>query len=129
MQLHHVQLSMHPGEEEAARSFYQQGLGLEEVPEPPVLAARGGCWFRSPAQSGDHIEIHLGVEEGFKASAKAHPAFLLNSRVELDAMAERIQRLKMEVSWKEEFTFDGYSRFHAKDPFGNRLEFLALTEQ
>ncbi|GAA1411080.1 glyoxalase [Glutamicibacter uratoxydans] len=129
MQLHHVQLSMHRGEEDAARNFYQEGLGLEEVPKPPALAPRGGCWFRSPAGSGDRVEIHLGVEDGFTASAKAHPAFVLNSRAELDAMAERIQRLNMEVSWKEEFTFEGYSRFHAKDPFGNRLEFLAVAER
>jgi catechol 2,3-dioxygenase-like lactoylglutathione lyase family enzyme len=41
----HVQLAMPRGREEDARAFYAGLLGLTEQPKPPVLAARGGCWF------------------------------------------------------------------------------------
>ncbi len=66
--IHHVQLACPPGSEAALRAFYHGVLGLEEIPKPPALAARGGCWFR-----GHGIELHLGVEEGFRPARKAHP--------------------------------------------------------
>ena len=55
--IHHVQLACPPGSEDTLRGFYGRVLGLQEVAKPPVLAARGGCWFR-----GHGIELHLGVE-------------------------------------------------------------------
>ena len=66
---HHVQLAMPPGREDDAEAFYAGVLGFDVVPKPEHLAARGGRWFRSGV-----TELHLGVEEGFAPSAKAHPA-------------------------------------------------------
>ena len=45
--IEHVQLAMPPGEEDRARAFYVEVLGLTEIPKPPDLAVRGGCWFVS----------------------------------------------------------------------------------
>lgn len=42
----HVQLAAPPGSEERLRAYYVGVLGMTEVPKPPVLAARGGCWFQ-----------------------------------------------------------------------------------
>lgn len=39
----HVQLAMPVGEEEVARRFYRDLLGMAEVPKPRELAKRGGC--------------------------------------------------------------------------------------
>jgi catechol 2,3-dioxygenase-like lactoylglutathione lyase family enzyme len=50
--LHHVQLLIPPGGEGEARAFYSGVLGMAEIVKPPVLAARGGCWFRSPCGGG-----------------------------------------------------------------------------
>ena len=44
MGLHHVQIAAPPGSEDLLRRFYG-ALGFVEIPEPAVLAARGGCWF------------------------------------------------------------------------------------
>ncbi len=44
-------------------------LGIPEVPKPPELAKRGGCWFERGA-----LKVHLGVERDFRAARKAHPA-------------------------------------------------------
>lgn len=41
--LDHVQLAMPKGQEDIARHFYGNVLGLSEVPKPEPLAARGGC--------------------------------------------------------------------------------------
>jgi len=58
------------GEEEIARRFYVGLLGMTEIPKPPELANRGGCWFASAS-----VQVHLGVEAEFRPAKKAHPAF------------------------------------------------------
>lgn len=127
MKLHHVQIAIPRGEEEAARRFYGQALDLQEVPKPPSLAGRGGCWFR--AFDGDAVvaEIHLGVEDPFVPARKAHPGLLCDSLEELEATAERIEQGGYELSWAERETFEGYIRFHARDGFGNRIEIMTLA--
>jgi catechol 2,3-dioxygenase-like lactoylglutathione lyase family enzyme len=112
--LHHLQLAMPPGGEEDARRFYGEVLGLEEVAKPPDLAKRGGCWFRGPG-----LEIHLGVEQGFRAARKAHPAFLVE---DLDALHRAFEELGVET--RDDMPLQGFRRVYASDPFGNRLEFL-----
>ena len=112
--LHHVQLAMPPGGEEDARRFYQGLLGLTEVEKPPVLRARGGAWFR-----GRSLEVHLGVEQEFRAARKAHPGLVTNN---LEELAGSLTNGGVEVLWDGDFP--GFRRFYAHDPFGNRLEFL-----
>lgn len=125
MFLHHVQLSMGVGEEELARDFYVSGLGLTEIPKPPTLQRRGGCWFR--ALRGEQViaEVHLGVDPDFIPSRKAHSAFIVENVAEMELLAQRIQSAGYELSWIERHTFEGYERFHCRDPFGNRIEILA----
>ncbi|GGU88984.1 glyoxalase [Streptomyces litmocidini] len=112
--LHHVQLSLPPGEEEACRRFYVDVLGMTEIRKPPVLAARGGLWVRS-----DALEIHLGVEEDFRPARKGHPGILV---ADLDGLAERLTARGVEVTWDD--NFPGHRRFYVADCHENRLEFL-----
>jgi len=112
--IHHVQLAIPAGGEDAARRFYGDALGMTEHEKPPVLAARGGCWFR-----GDGWEVHLGIEGDFRPARKAHPGVLVDG---LDALATRLGEHGVTVRWDDEFP--GHRRFYADDPHGNRLEFL-----
>ena len=112
--LHHVQLALPAGGEPGCRQFWGSLLGLTELEKPPVLAARGGCWFR-----GGGLEVHLGVEEPFAPARKAHPGILVDG---LRALADRLAGAGVEVTWDDEFP--GHDRFYASDPFGNRLEFM-----
>jgi len=122
MRLHHVQVACPPGGEDAVRCFYADGLGLREVEKPEALRARGGAWFRSFGDDGAvTAELHVGVEEPFVPARKAHPAFLVD---DLDATADRLREAGFEVDERERETFDGYLRFHAFDPHGNRVEVL-----
>ena len=114
VQVHHVQLAMPAGAEDEARGFYAGALGLTEVPKPPTLAARGGCWFRAGG-----VELHLGVEEDFRSARKAHPGLLVD---DLDELADRLGAAGVDVDWDD--GFPGHRRFYAHDPFGNRLELL-----
>ncbi|SOD63470.1 hypothetical protein SAMN06297387_11117 [Streptomyces zhaozhouensis] len=111
---HHVQLAVPAGSEPELRAFYGGVLGMTELPKPPALAARGGCWFRAGA-----FELHLGVEEGFRPAAKAHPGVLVS---DLDALAARLGAAG--VALRRDEALPGYRRFHTHDPVGNRLEFL-----
>ena len=112
--IHHVQLACPPGSEETLRDFYGRVLGFQELAKPPALAARGGCWFR-----GHGIELHLGVEEDFRAARKAHPGLLVR---DLDAWADRLRGARAPVLFDDDFP--GMRRFYTEDPHGNRLEFL-----
>ena len=125
MRLHHVQVSIPQDGEDSARRFYGAALGMTEVPKPPSLAGRGGCWFR--AFDGDAVvaEIHLGIDSPFVPAKKAHPALMLDSVQELENLGARLEDNGFEVSWADRHTFEGYERFHAKDPFGNRVEVLS----
>jgi catechol 2,3-dioxygenase-like lactoylglutathione lyase family enzyme len=110
----HVQLAMPRGREDAARSFYAELLGMTELPKPPVLAARGGCWFASGA-----AVLHLGVEEPFVPARKAHPALLVDDLDGLEAALTETGHACV----RSDGEIPGVRRFHTHDPFGNRVEF------
>lgn len=127
--IHHVQLLGPPGLEPAMRGFYAGVLGLEEIPKPPVLAARGGCWFRGtglaagPRACPATIELHISPDPDFMPARKAHPGLLWP---DLDGLAARLEDAGHPVRWDEDFP--GMRRFYTDDPYGNRLEFLTPVE-
>ncbi|MDT8912904.1 VOC family protein [Amycolatopsis sp. PS_44_ISF1] len=118
--LHHVQVACPPGSEDRVRAFYSGVLGWTELPKPPLLAARGGCWFRVPGAGGPAAELHVGVEPDFRPARKAHPAFV----ADVDALAAALERAGSPVHWADPAEIPGRRRFHTFDAVGNRLEFL-----
>jgi catechol 2,3-dioxygenase-like lactoylglutathione lyase family enzyme len=108
----HVQVAAPRGCEAEARAFYGGLLGLEELPKPVALAARGGCWFRAGVQ-----ELHVGVDDPFVPARKAHPGFVVT---DLDELAERLRAAGLAVT--DDDSIPGARRVHVADPFGNRLE-------
>ncbi|MGV9426758.1 VOC family protein [Streptomyces sp. NPDC003656] len=114
----HVQLAAPVGSEDALRAFYTGALGMTEIPKPPVLAARGGCWF----QAGQ-VRLHLGVEDDFRPARKAHPGLRVR---DIEAYAARLTAHGTTVTWDD--NLPGHRRCYAEDPVGNRLEFLEPTE-
>jgi catechol 2,3-dioxygenase-like lactoylglutathione lyase family enzyme len=126
VRLHHVQVACPEGGEDGARRFYADGLGLTEVAKPPVLAGRGGVWFRAYDAAGSiTAELHVGVEEPFAPARKAHPALLIESVAELEATGRRLEESGCHVDWSQRHSFPGFERLHAFDPHGNRVELLA----
>ena len=108
----HVQVAAPGGCEQAARAFYGGLLGLDELPKPELLAARGGCWFRAGAQ-----ELHVGVEDPFTPARKAHPSFLV---ADLAALGKGLRAAGFDVVPDE--AIPGVERAYVDDPFGNRIE-------
>jgi catechol 2,3-dioxygenase-like lactoylglutathione lyase family enzyme len=113
--VHHIQVAMPPGGEEAAEDFYGRLLGLTSVAKPPHLQSRGGRWFACGA-----IEVHLGVEDAFSPARKAHPAFLVEDASDLRAL---LTRSGYEIV--DDTQIEGFDRFYTADPFGNRIEFVS----
>jgi catechol 2,3-dioxygenase-like lactoylglutathione lyase family enzyme len=114
VRLDHVQLAMPEGRERDAVAFYAGVLGLEEVRKPPVLAARGGCWFQS-----QEVVVHLGVDPVFTPATKAHPAFVVD---DLDALAATLAAAG--VALTSDDSLEGVRRGYVSDPFGNRIELI-----
>jgi catechol 2,3-dioxygenase-like lactoylglutathione lyase family enzyme len=112
--LHHVQLAIPRGGEVLARRFYGGLLGLTELPKPAQLAARGGCWFALGA-----LQLHLGVEDDFRAARKAHPALEVRG---LEHLRARLERARVETF--DDASLVGHDRFYVADPFGNRIELI-----
>jgi len=112
----HVQLAAPEGCEPQARAFFGGLLGWPELPKPAALAGRGGAWF----QCGKH-QVHIGVQQPFAPAAKAHPAFQVRR---LAALREHLRRNGVRIVDDEARSEEGYARFFAQDPFGNRLEFI-----
>lgn len=120
IELDHVQLAAPAGCEAAARRFYGELLGLAEREKPASLAARGGAWFAL----ADGRQLHIGVDPEFAPARKAHPA-LRTAPAELNALAERLAAGGVTVHW--DAAIAGVSRFFADDPWGNRIEILAVA--
>ncbi len=115
LRIHHAQITIPPGQEERAREFYCEVLGLAEVDKPASLAGRGGFWLQVGEQ-----QVHVGTEAGVARSAtKAHLAYQVN---DLDAWRGRLHTLGVEVL--EGVPIPGYDRFEFRDPFDNRVEFI-----
>ncbi len=116
VRIDHIQIAAPVGCEEAAREFYGSILGMNEIEKPPLLRARGGCWF----QCGDR-QVHIGVERDFRPAKKAHPAFAVTG---FDELREKLA--SHGVTAVEDESLPGTRRFYAEDPWGNRLEFIEM---
>jgi catechol 2,3-dioxygenase-like lactoylglutathione lyase family enzyme len=113
--IHHVQITIPPGAEDAAHAFYCGVLGLAEIPKPESLLARGGFWV----QLGDQ-QIHIGTEPRPEDwFSKAHIAYQVS---DLDHWRDRLLDAGCDIG--ESVPIPGYARFETRDPFGNRLEFI-----
>ena len=117
--LDHVQVAAPPGSEREARGFYGRLLGLRELEKPEALRARGGAWFACGAQ-----QLHVGVEEEFAPARKAHPAFQVRG---YDALRASLLDAGLEVA--DDDAIPGTRRLYVHDPFGNRIELVALDSE
>lgn len=117
--IHHVQITIPPDAEAAARAFYCAVLGLTEIPKPAALRDRGGFWL----QVGDQA-LHVGVEDGvMRPATKAHVAYAVT-----DLAAWRTRLAAHGVELLEGIPIPGYDRFEFRDPFGNRVELIQPIE-
>ena len=115
IRLHHAQITVPRGQEQAARDFYCGLLSLREVEKPASLQSRGGFWVGL----GD-VQIHIGTEDRVdRRATKAHLAYQVD---DIEAWRERLEAAGVTIL--ESVPIPGYDRFEFRDPFGNRVEFI-----
>jgi catechol 2,3-dioxygenase-like lactoylglutathione lyase family enzyme len=120
--LQHVQVNVPLIAEDEARRFYRQLVGMEELPRPKSLseAGRHGVWYRCGEQE---LHVFFNPNATFDAAASSqHPALLVD---DLHALRGRLTSAGYEI--EEAIPIAGRARFFARDPGGNRVEFLSLT--
>jgi catechol 2,3-dioxygenase-like lactoylglutathione lyase family enzyme len=109
---------MPKGREAEAREFYGHLLGLKEIEKPESLKVRGGVWF----VIDDGRQLHLGVEEPFRPSRKAHPCFVTD---DLEQTAQKLCEAGYEI--RRDDLIAPVIRFYTDDAIGNRVEFVDRT--
>lgn len=115
LKVQHAQITIPIGEEEKAREFYCEFLGLKEIAKPESLRQRGGFWMELGG-----FQIHVGTENDFdRTKTKAHLAYEVEN---LEAWREKLKARNIEIS--DGVKIPNYERFEFRDPFGNRVEFL-----
>lgn len=116
--VHHVQIIVPREQEDEARVFYTELLGLLLIPKAPVLAKRGGFWLEAGV-----VQIHVGVADTDSIpKTRAHVAYQVKN---LSNIRNRIEAA--EIPCKDGVPIPGMNRFEIRDPFGNRVEFIELT--
>jgi catechol 2,3-dioxygenase-like lactoylglutathione lyase family enzyme/ribosomal protein S18 acetylase RimI-like enzyme len=117
--IHHAQITIPKGEEEAARHFYCQILGLLEIDKPDSLRDQGGFWLMVGNRN-----VHVGTEVGVdRYSTRAHLAYTVSN---LTFWRNRIEAVGTVI--EQSIPLPGYNRFQFRDPFGNRIEFLERSK-
>ena len=113
----HVQIAVPPNSEQVCRDFYLGVLGLAEISRPFEGVGRSFLW----ARVGDQ-QVHFRPDPDFAPAHFAHPAFLV---ADVDAFAVHLAEAGFEMTRGD--AVDA-GRFHTRDPFGNRLEFIQSGE-
>ena len=115
--LHHVNVTVPKSLEDAAKRFYGEVMGLQEVPKPESSRGRGGAWY----QLGP-VQLHLSIENLEDAPlSKRHVCYTM---ADLAAAEERFRSAGVEIIPDDQPT-PGWPRFYVRDPGGNRLEIAA----
>jgi catechol 2,3-dioxygenase-like lactoylglutathione lyase family enzyme len=117
IEVHHAQITIPKGEENEARKFYCDFLGLKEIPKPGALQNRGGFWLEVGG-----FQIHVGTEDNFdRTKTKAHIAYLVK---DLESCRQKLTDYGIKII--QGIPIPNYNRFEFRDPFGNRIEFLEV---
>lgn len=115
IKIQHTQITIPNGEEEKAREFYCDFLGLREIGKPESLQNRGGFWMEL-----DGFQIHVGTEDDFdRTKTKAHLAYQVE-----DLENWRVKLQEKDIKILDGIPIPNFRRFEFRDPFGNRVEFL-----
>jgi catechol 2,3-dioxygenase-like lactoylglutathione lyase family enzyme len=111
---HHVNVTVPRALEQAAKDFYSEQLGLEEVPKPGASRGRGGAWY----QLGS-VQLHLSLEDGLEeGSSTRHVCFVVE---DVHRSQAYLASAGVEIL-PDPRPNPGTQRFYVRDPGGNLIE-------
>lgn len=123
--IQHVALTIPKDKAAEAKRFFGEVLALEEMPRPGSLseAGRDGIWYHISGEQELHIQLRDDPEWSASAS-DGHPAFIVDG---LDELHARLEVAGLDI--EEAIPIAGRKRFFARDPGGNRIEFLSFEKE
>jgi len=110
----HVNVTVPPEMEAAAKQFYSELMGLEQVPKPEGPRQFIGAWYQIGA-----TQLHLSIEK--------NPQNLVSNRhvcyyvEDLQVAMERLRGAGFDIINEYQDTQES-SRFFVRDPGGNMIE-------
>ena len=120
LRIDHVQITAPRAREREARHFYTNVLGLRELERPRTIPA-GVLSF----DLGEAMELHVVlVDDPLRPPLGDHFAIAVD---DLEPIKRRLA--DNSVSYSPSPVRAGYERVFVRDPFGNRIEFLAPARE
>jgi catechol 2,3-dioxygenase-like lactoylglutathione lyase family enzyme len=113
--LHHVNVTVSPELEQAAKEFYGGVLGLAQVPKPSS-SRQSGAWYQIGA-----TQLHLSVETEERGPLSSRHVCLAVADVR--AAEARFREAAVEIIPDPRPAPDN-PRFYVRDPAGNMLEIV-----
>jgi catechol 2,3-dioxygenase-like lactoylglutathione lyase family enzyme len=110
--LHHVNVTVPPHLEDAAKEFYGSVLGLKQIPKP-ATSRQSGAWY----QIGP-VQLHLSVEDEEQLLSSRHVCFTVSDLTEAE-IEFREQGVEIITDPRPN---PNSPRFYVRDPGGNQLE-------
>lgn len=117
--LHHVNVTVPGDQEAAAKHFYRNILGLEEVPKPDAGRSRG-AWYQLGA-----VQLHLSIEDDAQPPSRRHVCYQVG---DVEAAQRHFRDAGIEI-FDDERPIIGVQRFFLRDPGGNRIEITQANSE
>ena len=109
---HHVNVTVPPELEDAAKGFYGSVLGLKQIPKP-ATSRQSGAWYEIGS-----TQLHLSVEVEEQALSSRHVCFTVSDLAEAE---QRFREAGIEII-PDPRPNPNSPRFYVRDPAGNQLE-------
>jgi len=110
----HVNVTVPADLETAAKHFYQDLLGLAEIPKPQGTRQSMGAWY----QLGG-LQLHLSIEDDVHNEASdRHVCYQV---ADVAAASREFRNAEVEIL-PDSRSVPGQSRFFVRDPGGNLIE-------
>ena len=115
----HVNVTVPNAQEAAAKHFYADILGLQQVPKPEGTRQNSGAWYQLGA-----IQLHLSVEDDVKNEASdRHVCYQIE---DVDAAESDLRNSGVQII-PDPRPVAGVRRFYIRDPGGNLIELAQVT--
>jgi len=116
----HVNVTVPADLETAAKHFYQDLLGLAEIPKPQGTRQSMGAWY----QLGG-LQLHLSIEDDVHNEASdRHVCYQV---ADVAAASREFRNAEVEIL-PDSRSVPGQSRFFVRDPGGNLIEITQRLE-
>ena len=116
----HVNVTVPADLETAAKHFYQDLLGLAEIPKPQGTRQSMGAWY----QLGG-LQLHLSIEDDVHNEASdRHVCYQV---ADVAAASREFRNAEVEIL-PDSRPVPGQSRFFVRDPGGNLIEITQRLE-